>query len=44
MMLSAFMNKLGYAERESGMLSGHMINWLLVESSNLEPFYDGMEK
>lgn len=43
-MLSGFMNKFRYAEREPASLSGHMNNWLLVESRNLEPFHDGMEK
>lgn len=26
------------------MLTGHMFNWLLIESSNLKYFLDGMEK
>lgn len=44
MMFFVFMNKLGYVERELGMFSGYLINWLFVESSNFEFFYDGMEK
>lgn len=32
------------ALREWGLLSGHMINWLLAESGHTGTFHDGMEK
>lgn len=43
-MFSVLTNKFRYTERDSEMLSGHVINWLLIESGNLEPFHDEMEK
>lgn len=43
-MLSVLMNKFRYTERDSETLSGHVINCLLIESGNLEPFHDEMEK